>query len=154
MLNHWHLDVLVALDSLCMTAWSLHEKRSSSSWQEASQFAWWLLLKGATTLGNLLKAPAPSRICRFILEIWLNTATLHQPDHTGVWSRQWSHWGVYLSLTCRGSSRCMEDSLGKRGKSTNKGFWLNSMGLQLLALAFPRDCGVISEPTCLESHSR
>lgn len=48
------------------------------------QFARWLLLKDAITLGNLLKAPAPSEILRFILGIWLNTATLHQPDHTVV----------------------------------------------------------------------
>lgn len=58
-------------------------KRTSSSWQEASQFVWWLLLKGAPTLGNLKVLLHPKSWGLYSRCGWIQQP-LHQPDHTGV----------------------------------------------------------------------
>lgn len=61
--------------------------------------------------------------------------------------------GMFLSPACRASLWNTKGSL-KRTECTNQSFRWSSVGLHSLMLQFSRDCGIISEPTCSESHLR
>lgn len=61
--------------------------------------------------------------------------------------------GVFLSPAHRESLWNTKGSL-RRTECTNQSFRWSSVGLHPLVLQFSRDGGIISEPTCLESHLR